>query len=115
MLSCQDNRMLNAGFLTARFTFHRLRNLKAHAPGIVRVAAEPGPVGHPEVCDHVRLVRIVLLEELPAQHALFDERAAVIELCGKAFLLYAKILHGAFDPDAGALEGENMSAQSSDQ
>ena len=41
--------------------------------GILHIAALPGLVGHPEVCNHFRLAGVVALEELPVQQALFGK------------------------------------------
>ena len=46
--------------------------------GIVHVAALPGLVGHPEIPNHGRLARVVLLEDLPVQQALLGEGRAVV-------------------------------------
>lgn len=52
----------------------------AQGPGgrVVHVASLPGLVGHPEIPDHCRLSRVVLLEDLPVQQALLGEGRAVV-------------------------------------
>ena len=60
--------------------------------GIVDVAAFPGFVGHPEICDHLPLAGVVLFKKIPVQEGLFRKGLGMVVFFAAFGKLFVRVL-----------------------